>query len=402
MLSRMMINKRRTVLRVLLPVALVPLLSSCSVRQVVDIATSRNPERALSSTAKSRVASYKHNPVALVQDIQTARSQFLQLRAFLEGKAGQEWGRAETVTPSNTRYVKYTQNYQSRAIIQFDQGLVTVETVDEKAPERSLRNAIVTTLLTPDDPRAVDLFSARTIELSGRPYLAGLVADQNGRTINGPADAERFADYLVRNRMERRPVHAEAGTRTAHAVRFSMVSDYQSRQAQRYAPLVNRYAEAFGVSRSLIYAVMQTESSFNPYAVSTAPAYGLMQLVPSTGGRDAYRYVKGYDHTPSKEYLFIPDNNVELGAAYLDMLQSKYLGQIRDPVSREYCIISAYNGGAGNVLQLFHPDRQRAVAVINSLSPAEVYSRLRDEHPRAETRRYLVKVLNARRRFVSL
>jgi membrane-bound lytic murein transglycosylase C len=185
-------------------------------------------------------------------------------------------------------------------------------------------------------------------------------------------------------------------------VQITMVSDYENKQAQRYAASVDRHAKQYGVSKSLIFAVMKTESGFNPFAVSSAPAYGLMQLVPETGGRDAYQRVKGYAHTPSKEYLFDADHNIELGSAYLNIIEQRYLGRIEHPLTREYCTIAAYNGGAGNVLNMFSRDRARAPEVINSLPPAEVYRRLRDEHPRDETRRYLVKVLEARREFVNI
>ena len=41
-----------------------------------------------------------------------------------------------------------------------------------------------------------------------------------------------------------------------------------------------------------------------------------MQLVPTSGGREAYRKAKGQDVAPSRDYLFDPANNVELGTAY--------------------------------------------------------------------------------------
>jgi membrane-bound lytic murein transglycosylase C len=65
-------------------------------------------------------------------------------------------------------------------------------------------------------------------------------------------------------------------------------------------------------------------------------------------------------------------------------------------------MIAAYNGGAGGVLRLFSADRKKAVDVINRLGPAAVYRKLRDRFPSAETRRYLVKVLDARRDFVNM
>lgn len=377
------------------------MLPACSTYDAVRIATSRDPGQTLSRLADARVRSWQTNPLRLVHDVERARRDMERLVAFLSGEVGRRWGRDEVLTPSETRYVKYTHNYLSRAIVQFDTGLITVETLDAANPTHSLRNAIVTTLLTPDDPRAVDLYSDRTIALSGRPYLQGLVEDQRGRAIGTPAQAEDYADHLLRSARQRRTIHTEQGVRTVHFVQLRMVNDHENRQARRYAPLVAQYAGRYGVSRSLVYAVIKTESNFNPFAVSSAPAYGLMQLVPHSGGRDAFQHVKGYDHIPSREYLFQPANNIELGTAYLSLLDREYLGAIADPVKREYCTIAAYNGGAGSVLDLFAGERERAVAVINRLPPHEVYRKLRDQHPRDETRRYLVKVLEARRRFVA-
>lgn len=377
-------------------------LAACSTSDVLRIATSGDPSSAATSIARYKAASYQQNPVRLVQDLQQAQRNYQKLVDILSGKAGAQWGKKEAVTPSNKRYVKYTQNYMSRAIVQFDKGLVTVETLDPARPEQSLKNAIVTTLLTPDDPRAVDLYSDKSVALSGRPYLHGLVVDQHGRAIDTPALAEGYAAHLLATARQTRVVDTEQGSRQVHYVQLTMVSDYENKQAQRYAASVDRHAKQYGVSKSLIYAVMKTESGFNPFAVSSAPAYGLMQLVPETGGRDAYQMVKGYAHTPSKEYLFDADNNIELGSAYLNIIEQRYLGRIEHPLTREYCTIAAYNGGAGNVLNMFSKDRARAPEVINSLPPAEVYRRLRDEHPRDETRRYLVKVLEARREFVNI
>ncbi len=97
------------------------------------------------------------------------------------------------------KYVKYTQNYMSRTIVDFDSGSIVVETLDDKAPKESLKNAIVTTLLTPDDPRSVDLFSDKPVTLTSDrpPYLSGLVLDQQGQPIRSPAQAEALAASMV-------------------------------------------------------------------------------------------------------------------------------------------------------------------------------------------------------------
>lgn len=374
-------------------------LGACSVRDAVHLVVSRDPEVALESAARARLASYTYNPQGIARDMERARNQIESLLALLRGEAGAVWGEDDTIVPGRKRYVKYTQNYRSRAIIRFDAGMVRVETVDRDHPRRSLRTAIVSTLLTPNDPRAVDLYSDEPVRLSGQPYLHGLVRDHRGQPVDRPDEAEAFADYLLAHDVRERPSSDGGGGHTVLQVDIPMVNDHADRRAERYRPLVERYADRFGVSRSLVYAVIKTESDFNPFAVSHVPAYGLMQLVPATGGRDAYRHVNKRDRVPGREYLFDPGNNIELGVAYLQLVRDRYLAGIRDPVSLEYCTISAYNGGAGNVLRTFSADRGEAIARINELRPPEVYRRLRHEHRREETRQYLLKVLQARRRY---
>lgn len=378
------------------------LTGACSRHDFVRIASSTKPADTAASLARARAAGYQANPLQLANDLQQARTNYRKLLEILAGKAGRQWGEKGVVTPTSHRYVKYTQNYLSRAIVEFDEGLVTVETLDVAKPDESLKNAIVTTLLTPDDPRAVDLYSDSNIALGGTPYLLGLVVDESRQVIDSPARAERYAGYLLRSVRQVRTTDTGEGRKRVHYVQIRMVNDYVNRQAQRYLGLAEKHGKKFAVSKSLILAVMKTESSFNPFAVSSAPAYGLMQLVPSSGGRDAYEMVKGYAHTPSKEYLFDANNNIELGTAYLNILDRRYLVAITDPLSREYCTIAAYNGGAGSVLNMFSGDRARAASIINSLAPAEVYQRLRNRHPSAETRRYLFKVLEARKEFVNI
>ena len=373
--------------------------AGCSTQDVVNIALSKDPEHAIEHMARARAESYKRDPRRLVEDAKRARRQLNQLIAFLRGEVSETWGEDEVVVPSNKRYVKYTQAYKSRAIVNFDSGEIIVETVDQKKPLQNLEQAVITTLLTPEDPRAVDLYSDKQIKLAGRPYLQGLVRDHNGRQIDNPAAAEAYARYLVGGALKARKTGKND---TVRYVRMMMVRDHTHRQASRYLPYVNKHTRRFGVSKSLVFAVIKTESAFNPFAVSTAPAYGLMQLVPTSGGRDAYAEVKGRDGIPSKEYLFDSNNNIELGTAYLYLIDTRYLKAIRNSVSREYCAIAAYNGGTGNVLRVFAKDRRQAVDLINRLSPGAVYDRLRAQHSRAETRRYLGKVVNARKEFVNL
>ncbi len=375
-------------------------LGSRTGKTVLDIATGKDPKQIV----KERVSIYQRNPEAVLRDLRDLQQDFKTIMTALTGRVRQTWGEKEVKVPEQKKYVKYTQNYMSRAIVDFDNGTIVVETLDDKAPKESLKNALVTTLLTPDDPRSVDLFSDKPVTLTSdhQPYLLGLVVDDEGQPIRTPTQAETFADSVLTTRSKTRPVDQNGASKQAMIAEIKMVSNFSNKQAEKYRTTVNRYADQFKISPSLIFSVIRTESNFNPFAVSSAPAYGLMQLVPSSGGRDAYRKAKGKDMIPSREYLFDPENNIELGSAYLGVLSYDLLEDINNEVSREYCVISAYNTGPRNVFKTFAGDSTAAINHINSLEPPAVYDRLRSNLPYQETRDYLIKVVTFRKQFVNL
>ncbi len=375
------------------------LLLACSAGDVYQAAriASTGSLASVPRYAAEKAVGYALNPKAFERDLKRFAS---VLKAFRRAVGG-EWGEEEIKVPRPKEYIKYTQNYLSRASVDFDAGLITVETVDQENPRKSLKNAIVTTLLTPDDPRAVDLYSAGEVKLGDEPFLYREVKDHEGRDIRWAWRAERFADHLLADSIQTREVKAGGRLKTVTYVLIGMVGDHHHVRAAKYRPLVERFAGEFGLSRNLLYAVIRTESDFNPYAVSAAPAFGLMQIVPQSAGRDVEKFLNRSDGIPSREFLFVPENNIRYGAAYLHLLMNKYLDGVADPLSREYCAIAAYNTGSGNVLRTFDRDRSRALSAINALPPLGLYQTLREKLPYAETRDYLAKVLDAKKDFVA-
>jgi len=350
--------------------------------------------------AAEKAVRYAANPKALDRDIKRFQKEFAKLVETFRKAVGGVWGKEEIKEPGPREYVKYTQNYLSRALVDFDRGIITVETLDREDPLKSLKNAIITTLLTPDDPRAVDIYSARAVKLGKMPFLYGEVTDHEGKNIRWSWRAGCFADYLIKNRLQTRQIKAGDKTKDVPCVIIPMVKDHCEIRALKYRPLVERFAKDLSISRNLVYAIIKTESDFNPYAVSNAPAFGLMQIVPATAGQDAHRFLNNVDGLPSREFLFNPGNNIQYGTAYLHLLYYKYLSDIQDPVSREYCVIAAYNTGAGNVLRTFDPDRNRALQRIDKLGPLQVFKTLQTRLPHDEARRYLAKVMDAKKKFV--
>ncbi|MGY0398621.1 MAG: transglycosylase SLT domain-containing protein [Ostreibacterium sp.] len=69
-----------------------------------------------------------------------------------------------------------------------------------------------------------------------------------------------------------------------------------------------------------IYAIIRQESSMNPYAVSSAKAKGLMQLIPST----ARRMAESLGLPLSRDSIFDPDINIKLGTQYLSTMYQRF------------------------------------------------------------------------------
>lgn len=97
----------------------------------------------------------------------------------------------------------------------------------------------------------------------------------------------------------------------------------------------------YSVDRALVFALIRQESGFNPNALSSAGAAGLMQLMPGTAsfvaGDGAYQ-------RSAKKQLHDPDLNLRLGQKYMEMLLDD------DPVNGDlFLFAAAWNGGPGNL-----------------------------------------------------
>jgi len=161
-----------------------------------------------------------------------------------------------------------------------------------------------------------------------------------------------------------------------------------------FKPHVIAMSKKYDIPAALIFAIIKNESAFNPRAISPIPAYGLMQLVPSSGGLDAYRMVFGENIKPKPEELFSPEFNITLGTAYLHILMFRYLKGIKSVNNKKLCVISAYNTGSGNVAKTFTGTLRvkNALPIINSLDHDALYNKLITGLPYEETQKYLKKV----------
>jgi len=97
-----------------------------------------------------------------------------------------------------------------------------------------------------------------------------------------------------------------------------------------YDDIIVEHSRLHDIRPSLVRAVVQVESGFNPRAYSPKGAMGLMQLMPATAREFGVR-------NP-----FNPEENIRGGVAYLRQLLDRY-------DNNEQLALAAYNAGPGAV-----------------------------------------------------
>ncbi len=173
-------------------------------------------------------------------------------------------------------------------------------------------------------------------------------------------------------------------------------SDAYSGDYNSYKSTITRYAKQYSLDESLIAAIIKVESNYNKQAISSTKAVGLMQLKLDQAVSDVYKSIYGRNDLPSIEQLFEPQLNISIGSAYLSLVSNKYFKDIKNEKTKQYCLIAAYNAGAGTVLRTFHEDKAEAQSIINTKTPEEVLQNLTTKMASEQGRRYLLKVLVAK------
>ena len=284
----------------------------------------------------------------------------------------------EFVRSTEKVWVNYRPNLSSRSQVDFEQGKVKLEAIVAVKQIKQAQKELAAQMQA--------IFNDRN-QARVNP-LDGMLKTPSGQDVTGENLKEFVQTELVpKARVEGKPYKGKDGVeRIKVAVTIDMIPRHLEVRARKYLKEVRAYATHFHLQPHVIMAVIHTESYFNPLAESPAMAFGLMQLIPRYGARDAYKFVYGKDVIVTPQYLFVPENNVELGAAYLSLLREQHFGGIKDPLKNLYLSLCGYNWGPTRVTRRVLYRYQ-----VHTMRPEELFVILSQKTPE-ETKDYLRKV----------
>jgi membrane-bound lytic murein transglycosylase C len=287
----------------------------------------------------------------------------------------------DSLTTTKKEWVDYSDQYATRSYVNFENGDMVLATMMQTSETRI-------TELSKERIRRQLAKALSSNNPSGRSILAGQIVDSSGQPVT-QQNLDRYLNEEVFPRLKRdpKPLLGKDGLpRYKLSVPMKLIPDHTIVRAQPYVPEVKRQSQRFRLRPELVMAVMHTESYFDPMARSHVPAYGLMQLVPIYGAREAYQYVYGHDRVLPANYLYQPANNIELGAAYLNLLIYKHFATETHPVKNLYLSICGYNWGPTSI--------QRKIIrryPTSNMTSEQLYVVLRQRTPQ-ETSDYLQRV----------
>jgi len=291
---------------------------------------------------------------------------------------------------SNKKWVGYSDDLQQKQVVDFEHNSILLETVS-KSEQLAIKQLPI--MLNDVFNKTIDDIVVKDIIEKDLP-LNKKISKKN-KKIKLLSELTNKDKEQIYTQLKTTPLTVvQYKDHTIYKVKLKLPKDHIIKKAKRYEKDVVKYSKIYKISPSLIYAIIHSESDFNPVARSYTPAYGLMQIVPRTAGVDAYKFIYKKRKILSSSYLYNTTNNIKLGSAYLHILYYIYFKDIKDKKSRMYCTIAAYNSGAGNVAKSFlkSTNVKRATKIINQLKPEIVYKKLMKNLPFIETKQYLKKV----------
>jgi membrane-bound lytic murein transglycosylase C len=354
-----------------------------------------SPSLVIANSFDDFVRSQQAGMDKIENDYQAYKDRYLAAFEDYKTELEQEWQNPEI---SNQEiWVEYSSDLQKKMVVDFNFNEIRISYKTHKAKDMQ---TLVQQSLLADDLATLLNRTERQAVLSD-PINKKLMAGKRGdKLLNEPLLSEMpqlygSIDHAQEKLAKAALIVAETSSKGEMVVvKIPLPKQLPFKRAEKYLAAAQQAANKWNIEPALVMAIAHTESHFNPLARSHIPAFGLMQIVPSSAGKDASKLMYGKPRLLTSDELYNPAFNLDTGSAYLSMLHTRYLKGVSDPKSRLYCAIAAYNTGTGNVAKAFigRASMQRAYGVINQLSSERVFEILKNDLPYAETRKYVVKV----------
>jgi membrane-bound lytic murein transglycosylase C len=299
-------------------------------------------------------------------------------------KISEKW--QKPLLPGKKQWIDYSADLNQRTTVDFDSGAITVEIHQSLTPQQ------------------VTILAEKTItQLTNTSLSDTLAKDPIVQAVNKQLidDNKQLAMPKISPTLLAKEYIGEVATISSQreqnktTITIPLKPNLLSDNAQRYYPFAQQQAQRWQIPASLILAIIHTESSFNPLARSHIPAFGLMQIVPSSAGKDVTEFLNGKTTLLRPEYLYSAEQNIEAGSIYLHLLMSRYFKGVKNSKNKLYMSIAGYNTGPGNVARALSntTSLKRATQSANEQTSEQLYFQLIDNLPYQETVNYLEKVL---------
>ena len=325
-----------------------------------------------------------------VKKEQEAYNKFLKERA-------KQWGKDNVKESTQKDWVEYSNDGKSRSDVDFESGQVTIEIIQDKGKKvdnKEIEDKLKFLLTNKGKTKDYDSEVEKAVPLQEKPVLENQVKTPSGETVTEKNLDKDVKEIVQSVKPEVKTIKGDDNVeRQVVTIKLELAPDHIRTRAEQYKKEVEKYCQKWNVDPALAYAIMQTESSFNPKAKSYVPAYGLMQIVPRTAGADCAQSLKKPFAAPTGNYLYEPENNIEMGVHYLHLLQKRYYTGVTNKDSQTLCVIASYNTGAGNVARALRGDTKigKAIPQINEMSYNQLFKYF-EKHLMPETQNYIRKV----------
>ena len=239
----------------------------------------------------------------------------------------------EPTLTSQNNLISYTPDQKTRTNIDFKNEEIIIETLalSEQEANKKLKKALQRAVTV--DTKSVYKNDSLEQKLSTikKPTLMK-TSKINSQAILTPVifsqePTKNSVQQYVNKHIQYKNIKVTKSTKIKHSriytTRIKMPPNSIIKRSKIYHKIIKKEALRQKIPMPLVFAIIHSESSFNPLAKSHIPAFGLMQIVPKTAGRDAYKFLYNKDNLVSGEYLYNSENNIKMGTAYLHILYYK-------------------------------------------------------------------------------